>query len=83
VSGVVGGDSSSPKFLLLHNTPVLLGVTHKAGGAGGAFVTHYKDKINKVMKSLLADPEYVVEEFDLSEFQVLPSNSLFSRKGEP
>ena len=50
--GAVSGDSSSPKFFMLENQPVLLGVVHYGGTASGRFVSQYINEINAAIRSL-------------------------------
>ena len=66
----IGGDSSSPRFFLINNTPVLLGVLHTAGGSG-SFVSQYLTKIVAAMNSLLPSSEYQVNILDLSDYATI------------
>ena len=66
--GAIGGDSSSPKFLLLGNNPILMGVTHFGGGAAGRFVSQHIAEINRTMHQLSPLTPYTLHELDLNNF---------------
>ena len=69
--GAIGGDSSSPKFFVVGDELILLGVTHHGGTAGGAFVTRYITQIESAMSQLLPSPVYGLRFFDLSSYQMV------------
>ncbi|MBQ8111723.1 MAG: hypothetical protein IJ146_00820, partial [Kiritimatiellae bacterium] len=69
--GAIGGDSSSPKFFVVGDDLILLGVTHFGGTAGGAFVTRYIAKIERAMLQLLSSSAYGLRFFDFSPYQMV------------
>ena len=70
-TGAISGDSSSPKFFIANDQLILLGVTHRAGGAAGAFVTRHINRIETAMRTLLPSPEYGLKKFNLENYPKL------------
>lgn len=65
----IGGDSSSPRFLVVGNQVVLLGTLWKGGGGAGCHANLFKDLIQRTINQFC--PGYQIEEIDLSAFQKL------------
>ena len=65
----IGGDSSSPRFLVVGNRAVLLNVMWKGGPGTGSFVTLYADLIQETIDSLYSG--YSLDVIDLSQYQQL------------
>jgi len=69
---MIGGDSGSPRFLLVNQELVLLCVMWKGGGGSGCFVTHFINEIQECMNNLMIG--YQLQFIDLDIFQRLPNN---------
>ena len=69
---MIGGDSGSPRFLLVNHELVLLYVMWKGGGGSGCFVTHFINEIQSSMNNLMNG--YQLQFIDLDVFQRLPNN---------
>ena len=63
----IGGDSSSPRFIIVNDIPVLLGVLHTKNGYG-SLVSQYYDKINSAMDILLPSSGMHLNVLDTSPF---------------
>ena len=66
----IGGDSSSPKFFLVGDIPVLIGVLHKASGHG-SFISQYFTEITRAMDELAPSSGYNLNVLDLSSFEMI------------
>ena len=66
----IGGDSSSPKFFIIENVPVLIGVLHKTSGHG-SFVSQYFHAITNAMSELLPSSDYHLNVIDLSAYETI------------
>ena len=66
----IGGDSSSPRFFLVGNAPVLIGVLHTGSGYG-SFVSQYFEEITRAMDELLPSSGYHLNILDLSSFETI------------
>lgn len=69
--GLVSGDSSNPKFLLVGDSLILLSI-HWYSGHEGTSIREYATLVNEAMNQLTPGQGYELEEFDFSDYPPLP-----------
>lgn len=65
----IGGDSSSPRFLVVGNKLIILGTLWRGGGGSSCNATLFKREIQSKMDQML--PGYQLKVMDLSDFDTL------------